>query len=55
MTAIIQMLRFGRKYHVRLACGHTLHATTEEAAREQLFIGKMIRCADRAQGERKLA
>jgi hypothetical protein len=44
--AVIQMLRFGRAYSVKLACGHKLRATVEEAHRDQLFIGKMVRCAE---------
>ena len=46
MTAIIQMLRFGRAYSIRLACGHRLRATLEEAASGQLFIGKKVRCGE---------
>jgi hypothetical protein len=44
MTAIVRMLRFGRFYNVRLACGHEMRASLEEAAWKQLFIGKMVRC-----------
>ena len=46
MTAIAQMLRFGRAYSVTLACGHKFRATPEEAARDQLFIGKPVECRE---------
>jgi hypothetical protein len=44
MTEITQILRFGRAYSVALACGHKFRATPEEAQRDQLCIGKMVRC-----------
>jgi hypothetical protein len=44
--AITQMFKFGRTYSVLLACGHKFRATREEAGREQLFIGKMVRCKE---------
>jgi hypothetical protein len=31
---------------VTLACGHKFSATVDEAARDQLFIGKRVRCAE---------
>ena len=46
ITTIIRMLRFGRAYSVRLACGHQLRPTLEEAAWKQLFIGKRIQCKE---------
>jgi hypothetical protein len=44
-SAITRMLRFGRKYSVALDCGHKLEISLEDAAREQLFIGKRVECA----------
>jgi hypothetical protein len=40
------MFKFGRTFSVLLACGHKFRAAREEAAREQLFIGKMVRCKE---------
>ena len=52
MTAITQMLRFGRAYSVTLACGHKFRATVDDAKRDQLFIGKPVECAE-CQGEQQ--
>ena len=46
MSAIVQMLRFGRMFSVTLACGHKFRATPEEARRDQLFVGRMVRCKE---------
>jgi hypothetical protein len=45
-TAIIQMLRFGRSYRVKMGCGCVFHATFDEARRDQLFIGKSMTCVE---------
>ena len=44
MTTIVRMLRLGRSYKVKLECGCAFTATLEEAQRDQLFIGKRVRC-----------
>jgi hypothetical protein len=51
MTTILRMSKFGRGYTVALECGHKLHATAEDARRDQLFIGKMVACKDCATRE----
>ena len=49
-TTIVQMLRFGRSYRVRLGCGCKFEATLEDAKRGQLFIGKPVTCAECGEG-----
>lgn len=46
MREIIQMLRFGHAYSVQLECGHKFRATVDEAKREQLCIGKPVKCQE---------
>jgi hypothetical protein len=41
--ATTQMFKFGRAFSVLMACGHKFRATREEAARDQVFIGKVVR------------
>lgn len=43
-TTIVRMLRLGRSYKVKLGCGCAFPATLEDAQRDQLFIGKRVRC-----------
>ena len=45
-TTIVQMLRLGRSYSVKLGCGCKFRATLEEARRDQLWIGKTVMCAE---------
>lgn len=45
-TTIIQMLRFGGFFSVKLECGCRFRVSAETARRDQLFIGKPMDCAD---------
>ena len=39
-----------QQYGVALACGHYLTVTPAELDRQQLFIGKPVRCPDCSKG-----
>lgn len=45
-TTIVQMLRFGRFYDVKLGCGCTFRVSGDDAKRDQLFIGKAMTCVE---------
>lgn len=44
MTEITRMLRFGLKWSVKLACGHSFECPCVTIDRQQLFLGKRISC-----------
>ena len=56
MTQIVQLYCLPQRpyYHLVLACGHSLRLPAVTIVRQQLFVGKSVRCADCAERKRKL-